>query len=94
MDERETEAFDHFVEIGAIELEGVDEDGEFLYSITDKAEEVAPELWRAHMDMTEKMMTEMFQKELINIEYDEELNAMISVSDKGIEYLRQSGFDV
>lgn len=41
---------DHYIEIGAISIEGVDPDGELILSVTDKARELAPDLWQAHIE--------------------------------------------
>ena len=44
------EIMDYYLEIGAIEISGVDKDGEILFSITEKAKELAPELWQSHQE--------------------------------------------
>ncbi len=94
MEDYESKMFDHYIEIGAVEIDTVNEDGEFLYKITDLAKEVAPELWEVHMKMVEETMMELFQKELVDIEYDENLKAMVKVSPAGIEVLREFGYDI
>ena len=40
----------YYSKIGAIEVSGIDEDGQFLYTILEKAKEVAPELWKVHIE--------------------------------------------
>lgn len=54
-----TEALiEHLIIQGAIEMAGIDNKGEMLYSITDKLEEVSPELYA---DLTEQYKHHMFQ---------------------------------
>jgi hypothetical protein len=36
---------EHYLEIGAVTLEGIDENGELIFAIQEKAKEIAPELW-------------------------------------------------
>jgi hypothetical protein len=94
MEDREVEAFEHYVAIGAIELEGIDEDGEFLYKVSERAQEIAPELWEVHTAMVEEMVMDMLKDDLVEIEYDEDLTATIKVSENGLGYLRNAGYDV
>lgn len=86
--------FDHYIAIGAVELQGIDDDGEFLYSVSDKAKEVAPELWKIHTEKVEEMIMDMLKDDLVDIEYDEDLTATIKVSENGLGYLRNAGYDV
>jgi hypothetical protein len=44
------ERLEYYLSIGAVTLEGVDEDGEIIYAITEDAERLAPELWESHID--------------------------------------------
>lgn len=54
-----TEALiEHLIIQGAIEMAGIDNKGEMLYSITDKLEKVSPELYA---DLTEQYKHHMFQ---------------------------------
>jgi len=46
MDEEDmqNQELQHYLEIGAITMEGLDENGEFIFAIQEKAKEVAPQL--------------------------------------------------
>lgn len=94
MQENEIDPFEHYIAIGAIEVEGVSEDGEFLYKVSENAKDIAPELWEIHCAAVEDMVISMIKDDLVDIEYDEELNATIKVSEKGIDVLRENGYDV
>lgn len=87
-----THIMDHYVEIGAIEVTGILTNGEFIYKITDKAEEVAPELWGMHVDAVDEAMVGLYEKGLLHVEYDEELNAKIKITEEGKEIMTQLGF--
>ncbi len=81
----------HYMEIGAVELEGMDENGEMIFSITEKAKELAPELWDAHMRHVEESLMTLYENDLVNVEYDENLEAKISIKPEGYELAKELG---
>jgi hypothetical protein len=81
----------YYLEIGAIEMSGVDENGELLFSITEDAQHIAPELWEAHQEHVDTALIELYKKGLIEVEYDENLEAGIKLSDAGIEFSKKFG---
>ena len=84
-----------YIEMGVISIEGIDEDGEFLLSITDKAEELAPELFEKHKQHAESMMLEWYKNGWINITYDEDLTAYVEITEAGEELVRNNiKFDI
>lgn len=87
----EEDYMQHYIDIGAIEIIGVDPSGEFLLSITDKAKDVAPELWETHIEYIDKTLLDLFDKNLLEIEYDEELNVNFKISEKGKQLINQAG---
>ena len=52
---------EHLIMQGAIEMSGINDNGEMTYSITDKLEEVHPELYKELKDEFEYNMFEMIQ---------------------------------
>lgn len=90
-DEVFSEKLGYYLEIGAVELVGMDPDGEIIYQLSDKAEELAPELMQAHQEYIDKTLLELYEKDLISIEYNEDLEAIISISPEGIEIARRYG---
>jgi hypothetical protein len=52
---------EHLIMQGAIQMDGIDNNGEMTYSITDKLEEVHPELYTELKDEFEYNMFEMIQ---------------------------------
>lgn len=82
---------EHYIEIGAIEVEGVDENGEIIFSITDRAKDIAPELWQAHSDYVDRSLVQLYEAELIEVEYDENLEATIKIKPEGYEKAKEMG---
>jgi Tfp pilus assembly ATPase PilU len=93
--EEHREAMQHLIEEGAAILDGIDEDGEPVYKFDmNVLEEVMPELHQAMMDDMDKVLIDLYQKGLIEISYDENLNAQMSVSPEGRQALEDAGFDM
>lgn len=81
----------YYLEIGAIELAGMDENGEMIFSISEDAKDLAPELWEAHMDYVDKNLIELYEAGYLKVDYDENLEAMISLSREGYEIAKAKG---
>lgn len=90
MDEHD-ERIAYYLEIGAISVEGVDENGEIVYSISEDAQEIAPDLWEAHVEYVDSSLVELYNAGLISIEYDEDLQATINLSKEGYEKAKSMG---
>lgn len=83
---------EHYIEIGAITVNGINHDGSFIYVVTEAAKEIAPELWEVHHEMIDEALLELFDKGLIDIEYDEDLNVNMKVSDDGKKMMYELGY--
>jgi hypothetical protein len=81
----------YYIEIGAISIEGVDPNGELILSVTEKAKEVAPDLWKTHMEYVDKQLIDLYLKGLIEIEYNENLEATFKLSPKAVEDIKDKG---
>jgi len=62
-----------------------------IFAISEDAKEIAPELWEAHMNYVDKTLLDLFDAGLINIEYDENLEATITLSPEGFQIAKQKG---
>lgn len=82
---------DHYIEIGAISIEGVDPNGELILSVTDKAKELAPDLWQAHIEYVDKQLIDLYEKGLIEVEYNENLEATFKLSPTAVEDIKDKG---
>lgn len=75
------------IEKGAMEPHGVDSDGEILYRFNMKIlKEVAPQMYDNVMDDLDKDLMNLYELGLVDISYDENLNATFSLSEKGRAY--------
>jgi hypothetical protein len=52
-----------------------------------------PELYKEIMEDIDSTMLDLFEKGLVDIEYDENLQAMFKVSEKAKEVLSEMGID-
>jgi hypothetical protein len=92
MEENEFERdLEHYIEIGAVELSGIDEYGEIIFKITDKAEFLVPELWQAHKDYIDQTLLDLYEKDLISVEYNENLEATITLTEEAKKIAKQHG---
>jgi hypothetical protein len=93
--EEHLELMEYLLEEGAAIFDGIDEEGEPIYKFDmDLLEEVMPELYQVMMDDMDKVLIDLYQKDLIEISYDEDLNAHMSVSPEGKIALAEAGFDM
>lgn len=87
----ESEKLEYYISIGAIEMSGIDEDGEFIYAITAQAKEVAPDLWEAHVAHIDDVLQKLYEDGFLDVEYDEDLNASFKLSEDGIQAAQNMG---
>lgn len=62
MDIKSEALLEHLIMQGAIEMSGIDESGQMTYSITDKLQEVHPELYMELKDEFEYNLFEMINQ--------------------------------
>ena len=82
---------EHYIEIGAVDIAGMDEDGEILFAITEKAKYLAPELWDAHQKHVDESLIELYKRGLIDVEYNEDLEAEVKMSEEGLRLAKEFG---
>jgi len=86
---------DYLIEEGAAMLDGIDEDGDPVYKFDmEVLEEVMPELHQVMMDDMDKVLLDLFEKGLVEVSYDENLNALMSITSEGREAMIDAGFDM
>ena len=81
----------YYLEIGAVRLEGMDENGEMIYSITELAKDIAPELWQSHIQYVDRSLMELYEQGLVEVEYDENLEATLHLTEEGKRIAKQKG---
>ena len=91
-DKNDDEMLAYYLEIGVVSLEGMDENGEMIYSINQElARDLAPELWQSHVDYVDKSLIELYEAGLVEIEYDENLQATLHLSPEGQKIAKEKG---
>ena len=85
------DALDYYIEIGVVEVSGIDEEGEFIFKVTPKAKELAPQLWEAHEQHVDEVLLGLFEEGLLNVSYNENLEAHIELTDEGKQIARDYG---
>lgn len=86
------EKIQKYIEMGAITVEGMDENGELVYALhEDIAKEFAPELWKAHVEWLDEGMLGLYEQGLVEVEYDENLEATFKFSEEGYSIAMDMG---
>jgi|LakMenE18May11ns_1017448.scaffolds.fasta_scaffold9917329_7 hypothetical protein len=91
--EEEDALFTYLMDVGAINIDGVSKDGELLYKIDpDKMREYCPELLEVFNEDLEESLMDLFNKGLVDVQYNENLEAIFSVSNEGLNEIEKYGF--
>jgi len=94
-DEEHQEIMEYLISEGAAILDGIDENGEPIYKFDmDVLEEVMPELHAVMQQDMDQVLVDLYQQGLIEVSYDENLNALMSISEQGKVALLEAGFDL
>jgi hypothetical protein len=80
---------DYLIEIGILEEDGFDASGEVTYVYNfEKMKDLMPELYEEIMNNLNEGLIVLFEEDLIQVEYDENLKVHISPTDSGLEYFK------
>jgi len=83
---------EYYLEIGAIKFAGYDEYGEVLFEINEAVtKDLAPELWYAHEDYVEDGLLDLLEKNLMQVGYDENLEATMIFTEEGYDAAKKMG---
>lgn len=89
-DKDDNELIGWLEEQGAIIWDGVSETGEAMFRFNlDILKEVMPELYDDIMQDIDNDLMELYKAGLVDIEYDENLNAMFKASEKGLKMVEE-----
>jgi len=82
-DEEISRVIDELVAAGALEIDGMYHD-ELTYRVNlNVMEEVFPEFFKIHMEEVDETILSLYEKGLVDVEYDENLVARFSLTEKG-----------
>lgn len=89
MDEEEKrETMAYLESVNAVYPYGMDEEGEVIYRFNMDILQVAmPELYDAIMEDLDRDLMKLYEMGVVEIEYDENLNAKFRISQKGYHYI-------
>lgn len=86
------ERIQHYLEIGAIRLAGYNGDGEAVFELNEAVtKNLAPELWEAHMEYVDDNLLNLFEAGLMDVEYDENLEATMHFTEEGYDIALEKG---
>ena len=86
------EKINYYIEIGAIRIAGIDPNGEYIFELDeDITKALAPELWESHMEYVDESLLELYEDGLIDVEYDENLEATFILSPEGKALAKEYG---
>jgi hypothetical protein len=84
----------YLIRVGAAIWDGMDGEGERIFKFNmPLLQEVMPELYDQIMEDVDVVMLELYDKGLVEVEYDEDLNAIFKISEEGRKALAEYGFD-
>lgn len=90
MDEQSVDEYlAQLLELGALELD-VMENGDVMYRTTALTETLAPEFYQAHLDEISDDLLSLYNKGLVSITYDENLEPLFGLTDLGQQYVAQA----
>jgi DNA-binding transcriptional ArsR family regulator len=82
-DEEIDQVIGELVAAGALEIDGMYHD-ELTYRVNlNVMEEVFPEFFKIHMEEVDETILSLYEKGLVDVEYDENLVARFSLTEKG-----------
>lgn len=91
-EEEALEQMQYYIEIGAIRLAGYNENGEAIFELNESVtKELAPELWQAHMEYIDDTLINLYKDGLMDVEYDENLEATMHFTKEGYEIALEKG---
>lgn len=93
IDNHEESYFQYLLEVGAFEIDGVADSGEMMFRPNpEKLKEYAPEMFAMMQEDIENSLLELYKEGLVDIEYDEGLEARFRLSEDAKKEMERFGF--
>jgi len=85
----EDDFVDYMIEVGILQEDGFDEDGEVTYTYNFELMKVLmPEMYDEIMAGITNNLMNLYELGLVNVDYDENLQAHFSASEEGKEFFK------
>ena len=85
MNNNEDELIKNLILEGALEVAGIDsENGEFLYTVTPKMQEIMPDMYEDHITQVNRDILNLWEKGYVNVDFLSP-NPMVTISEKGLD---------
>lgn len=92
--ENDDEFFQYLLKEGAMEPYGVNEDGEPLYRFNiEVLDQIFPEVAESIREEIDNDLAHLYEMGLVDISYNENLEATFSISEKGKRYVETGEID-
>lgn len=86
-DKSDDEIIGYLEDQGAVIWDGIAPNGESVFRFDlDRLKEVMPEMYKEVMEDIDNDLMQLYNQGLVDIEYDEELNAMFRLTEKGKQW--------
>ena len=89
MNEYENDRIDqdieYLVEMGALTLYGMEGDEPIYHMVPEVLKIISPDLYNAMMEEIDETLLHLYEEGYVDIDYDEDLNALFSISEEGIK---------
>jgi hypothetical protein len=91
--ELDKDEIEYFVAIGALEFSHINANGEEIYKLTDKAEELAPEFYEEQVSDLNSTVFSLWNKGIIDVVFDDDGSPLISLNEDTSNLLRTIDLD-
>jgi len=89
----EKEDLEYFLAIGAIEFSHINQNGEEIYKLTEKAKEIAPHFYETQIRDLNSVVFVLWNKGIIDIVFDNDGDPMISINENTLEAIKNVDLD-
>ena len=81
----------YLVDAGALVPHGMDGDEPTYRFVPEILKIVSPELYEIYIDELDQTLMALYEDGIVDVEYDENLNAGFRLTDKGQDYIKENG---
>ena len=82
----------YLIDNGAIEIYGMTENAEITYRFNMKVlEDIMPEFYNMIMEEIDNDLLELYKRGLVDISYDENLEASFQINEEGKKFMKEKG---